>query len=186
MVFDLDGVIYLGNFLLPGAIPTVKLLRRSGIGTYFVTNDATTSRKALANRLRRMGLDCRVDEVVNAAYSASASLKRTRRKGARMLVVGEEGLLRELASAGFSPFRVRSRKDYESLRRRRPRADAVVVGLDRSLTYWELAAALQALTAGAGLVACNLDSTWPCPRDGASRDRVPGPPARVRIREKPA
>ena len=161
VVFDLDGVIYLGDFLLPGAVQTIRLLRRLGIGTYFVTNNATSTRQSLARHLGKMGLNCRTDEVINAAYSTASRLKRLYRKDDRMLVIGEKGLLLELTSAGFSPFRVRSKKDYELFRRRRSRVGAVVVSLDRNLTYWELAAGLQALTAGAELVACNLDSTWP-------------------------
>jgi phosphoglycolate/pyridoxal phosphate phosphatase family enzyme len=161
LLLDLDGVVYLGPRLLPGVASTIRKLEEMGVHPFYVTNNATRTRSAFAAHLRRLGLPCREDDVMNTARAAAILLKGRYGKGARIVVVGEHGLPHELAATGLTPVTTATRARWERSRRRCSRASAVVVSFDRTLTYWKLCAALDALRGGADLVACNLDPTWP-------------------------
>lgn len=161
LLLDLDGVVYLGARLLPGVKRTLRTLLSRGISVLYVTNNATMTRNEFAAKLRRLGLPCRNRDVMNAALAAALFLRARYGAGARVTVVGEHGLPRELAAAGLRPREAATRVEWERSRRSRGGVSAVVVSFDRTLTYWKLCAALDALRAGAKLVACNLDPTWP-------------------------
>ncbi len=161
LLLDLDGVVYLGARLLPGVKRTLRTLSSRGISVLYVTNNATMTRNEFAAKLRRLGLPCRNRDVMNAALAAALFLRTRFGAGARVTVVGEHGLPVELAAAGLRPRAAATRAEWERSRRSRGSVSAVVVSFDRTLTYWKLCAALDALGEGAQLVACNLDPTWP-------------------------
>ncbi len=178
LLLDLDGVVYLGSRLLPGVRRTLRALDAGGVRCLYVTNNATMTRAAFAGRLRAMGLPCGPRDVMNTSWAAARLLLERYGRGARIAVVGEHGLPEEMSALGLRPFHARTRRELERLRASRSRAAAVVVSFDRTLTYWKLCAALDALLAGADLVACNLDPTWP-----AERGVMPGTGSLVRLLE---
>ena len=161
VVLDLDGVVYLEHRVLPGVRAAIARMRASGIGVYFVTNNANETRAGFARRLGLMGIPCRPGEIMNAGFATAYTLRRRIPRGSKVFVFGPHGVARELAAWGFRPVTVRTRRDWERFRRRPPRVRAVVVMFDPALTYWTLCGANRALAGGALLVACNLDSTYP-------------------------
>jgi HAD superfamily hydrolase (TIGR01450 family) len=148
-VFDLDGTIYLGDELLPGARDTVAALRRAGRRTLFLSNNPTKTRDEYAAKLSGMGIPTPVDDIVT-----SAQWLRANAPDARLYVVGEEPLKAELRAAGLT------------LSDTPGAIDIVVASFDRTFVYAKLQIAFDAIGAGARLVATNGDRYCPVPGGG--------------------
>jgi NagD protein len=152
-VFDLDGTIYLGDALLPGAAPTIETVRGVGSRLVFLSNKPTESRATYASKLTRLGIPCAVDEVINSTWVLVRWIQREA-PGAKLFVIGEPPLLDELAQAGFV------------LVERAADVDFVVASFDRTFTYRKLQVAFDAIRAGARFVATNADPFCPVPGGG--------------------
>ena len=74
VVLDLDGTVYDDVGLIVGAAETVMAIRAAGLGLRFATNTSRTPRGALVERLRSLGIDARLDEVITAPRAAAAWL----------------------------------------------------------------------------------------------------------------
>jgi 4-nitrophenyl phosphatase len=144
---DLDGVVFRGMTPLPGAREAIPTLRRLGIPFAFVSNNATLTPEQNADKLRAMGVPAAPEDFVTSSIAVAGYLQSVAPAGARVCVVGEEGLVRALEASGF----------------RVDDADPayVAVGLDRQLTYQRLIAACRGVQRGAPLVVANLDRALP-------------------------
>lgn len=152
-LFDLDGTIYLGDTLLPGAAETVASLRAAGCRTIFLSNNPTKNREQYAAKLSRMGIPTPVDDIVNSSLVLVQWLKHTL-PDARLYVVGEAALTSDLREAGFQ------------LSDKAGEIDVVVASFDRTFAYHKLQIAFDAIRAGARLVATNPDRYCPVPGGG--------------------
>ncbi len=153
-VFDLDGTIYLGNELLPGAAATVGALRAAGSQTIFVTNRPLQTADEYADKLTRLGIPATTDDVVTA-IDALVHYLHTHHAGETLLPLAEPVVHRVLRDAGFK------------ITSAPADADVVVVSFDRTFDYTKLLAAFQAVTAhGAAIVATNPDPYCPTPDGG--------------------
>jgi arabinose operon protein AraL len=149
-IFDLDGTVYLGDDLLPGAASAIATLRQAGRRVLFLSNKPIQSRADYASKLTRLGVPAGLDDVINSSYVLARYLAR-RAPGARCFVIGEPPLVAELRAAGLAPV-----EDA--------RVDYVVVAFDRTFDYRKLDVALQAVKRhGARLVGTNPDRTCPVP-----------------------
>jgi HAD superfamily hydrolase (TIGR01450 family) len=146
-LFDLDGTVYLGERLLPGAAETIAALRAHGRRVAFLTNKPLQTREAYAAKLTRLGVATVRDDVITSSLVLARYLAKLD-PGAPLFVIGEPPLLAELRAHGFEV-----------------RADArvrwVVIAFDRTFDYAKLTIALQASRAGARLIATNPDRTCP-------------------------
>ena len=164
-VFDLDGCVWTGNVLSPGAGETLAALAAAGRKLAFISNNSRATGADLAARLRDLGVDVAdrqaltpldiIGRVIAEAYGRS-----------RVLVMGADELARAVAGAGHE---IVEMKRYRQ-------ASVVVVGNDFDLTYERLTAAARAAAAGAPLVTPNVDPQLPI-EDG---DFLPGCGAIVR------
>jgi NagD protein len=152
-VFDLDGTIYLGDQLLPGAAETVAALRVAGKRTIFLSNNPTKTREQYTAKLARMGIPTPVDDVVNSSFVMAQWLLRAA-PNATLFVVGEEPLLSDLRAAGF-----RFSEQAGVI-------DIVVASFDRTFVYHKLQVAFDAIRQGARLVGTNPDRYCPTPSGG--------------------
>lgn len=152
-IFDLDGTVYLGDALLPTAGETITRLRARGSRTLFLSNNPTHTRHEYAKRLTRLGLPTESAEVINSSLVMVEFLRREM-PGARLLVVGEASLCRELAAAGFT------------LTHQPSEVQAVIASFDRTFAYWKLQAAFDAIRGGARFFATNADRYCPTPEGG--------------------
>lgn len=152
-LLDLDGVVYLGPTGIPGAAKALAAARAAGMRLAFVTNNASRTPEAVAELLRGMGVEADPAEVVTSAQTACHVLADRLPAGARVLVVGDEGLRREAELRGFT---VVSSAEDEPV--------AVVQGYGPDVGWRELAEAAVAVRRGAWWVACNLDVTVPSAR----------------------
>lgn len=156
IIFDLDGVVYLGNDAIRGAADTINELTGRGWQVLYATNNSTKSPSAVADVLSdRVGVEADPSSIVTSAMAAATYLVGHGLTSA--LVVGSEQLRATLSGSGIEV--VRSGQS----------PDAVVVGLDRSLTYDTICDAATCIRAGARFVATNMDATLP-----TQRGPVPG------------
>lgn len=152
-IFDLDGTIYLGDQLLPGAVATVAGLRAAGKRTIFLSNNPTKTREQYAEKLSKLGIPTPLGDIVNSSFVMVQWLLRAA-PGARLFVVGEEPLKHDLRAAGFA------------LSEQASAIDIVVASFDRTFAYHKLQVAFDAIRAGARLVATNGDRFCPTPAGG--------------------
>ena len=147
-LFDLDGTVYLGEALIPGAADTIAALRAAGRRVAFLSNKPLYTREDYADKLTRLGVPTRPDEVVSSSIVLARHLRRLD-AGAPVFVIGEPPLIGELRAHGFE---VRADAD----------ARWVVIAFDRTFDYAKLNTALQAVRRhDARLIATNPDRTCP-------------------------
>ena len=160
-VFDLDGTLYIGDTLLPGALETVAELRRQEKRTLFVTNKPVDSRTAYAAKLTKLGIPAHVDDVITSAYVLAHHLAQ-HEPDLRYYVLGEPNFVKELREHGLTI--VEELRDQSEMGMIQPDGiDALIVAMDRTLTYRKLNTAYQALCKGARYFATNGDNTCPMP-----------------------
>jgi 4-nitrophenyl phosphatase len=148
--FDLDGCIWAGAVLLPGARELVGALREAGRRVVFVTNSSRELAATLADRLTRLGIATPAEDVV-AAIELTGEAIRRRLGPARVLALGTDELREVLERAGHAVVGV---GDW-------PRAQAVVVGNDPAFDFARLRAASRAVAGGAAFFTVNLDPRLP-------------------------
>jgi glycerol-1-phosphatase len=148
-LLDLDGVLYRGDRPIEKVPETIQALRAMGKRLAFVTNNSSRTPEAVVAHLASVGVDAAPGEVETSALTTATMLVgRSVRSAA---VIGEEGLLMALTSAGIDVVSPDARPD------------AVVVGWDRHLTYDDLREASLAVQRGAALFASNDDASYPAP-----------------------
>ncbi|ROO59700.1 HAD superfamily hydrolase (TIGR01450 family) [Micromonospora sp. Llam0] len=153
VIFDLDGVIYLIDRPIRGAVEAVDRLRRAGLPVAYATNNASRRSADVAGLLRGMGVPATTDEVVTSAGATAALLAQQYGPGARALVVGADALRDELTEAGLAL--VASADDKPAV---------VVQGYGPGIGWADLAEASVAIRGGADWVATNTDRTLPSAR----------------------
>ena len=99
-ICDMDGVIYHGNRLIPGAKRFVEWLYQTGKDFLFLTNSPERSPNELSMKLSRMGLSIDEDHFYTSAL-ATASFLQSQCPGGSVYVIGEPGLTYALYEAGF-------------------------------------------------------------------------------------
>lgn len=156
-IFDLDGTCYLGDALLPTVAETITQLRDRGKRTVFLSNNPTRPAEAYAASLTQLGLPTPPPDVVNSSLVMVDFLSR-QVPGARLFVVGEASLCRELAAAGFD-----LADDARDVA-------AVITSFDRTFDYRKLQIAFDAIRAGARFYATNADRFCPVPGGGGQPD----------------
>ncbi|MEU5949868.1 HAD-IIA family hydrolase [Micromonospora sp. NPDC047465] len=153
VVFDLDGVIYLIDRPIPGAVEAVGQLHAEGRRVAFATNNASRRSSEVAALLTGIGVPARPEEVLTSAAAAAELLRDRLPPGAAVLVVGAEALRAEVRAAGLTPV---SRADESPV--------AVVQGYGPQVGWVDLAEASVAVRGGATWIATNTDRTLPSGR----------------------
>jgi glycerol-1-phosphatase len=154
VVFDLDGVVYLGEEVVEAAPAALDQVRALGVAVAFVTNNSYRPPDLVAEKLQRLGVKAAPGEVLTSSQAlvrllgGSAGLD-----GVRVMVVGGPGLRGALEAAGARLV------DGSAWRE----AEVVAVGFDPDLTYARLRDATLAIRAGARFVGSNPDTTLPAP-----------------------
>jgi HAD superfamily hydrolase (TIGR01450 family) len=147
-LFDLDGTVYRGNDLIPGADRTIATLRDAGRRVVFLSNKPLETRADYARKLTKLGIPTRTDEVINSSLVLARHLAKLD-PGAPVFVIGEPPLVAELEAHGFEV-----RRDHK--------VRWVVIAFDRTFDYAKLDTALQAVRrSDARLIATNPDRTCP-------------------------
>jgi len=150
-IFDLDGTIYLGEKLIPGARETIERLKSHSKKIVYLSNKPLQTREDYASKLTRLGIPTHPEEVINSSLVMARWLSR-QAPGATIYVIGEIPLIEEMVRAGFRISEKAGEIQY------------VIASFDRTFDYRKLNIALQAIKKGARFVATNPDRT--CPVEG--------------------
>lgn len=180
-VFDCDGVIWHGDHIIPGMIAclsrvsammtagaknALETLKAANKKLSFVTNNSTKTRKAFSNKFKRLGIPwVEENDIWTSAYAAAAFLRDETKlpSSKKVYVVGEQGLVDELESVGYSclggPADAHKVFDGDVLHVDE-NIGAVVVGFDGYINYYKLSYATIAARTLPGCVflATNRDS----------------------------
>ena len=166
VLFDADGVLWVGDKLIPGAAETIDKLREMGVTPYVVTNNPTNTRHEIAAKLMAKGFHDVPDEmIVSAGYVTTQYLLSLgfNDPSRRVFIVGEPGLIREMNQNGVTALGVDDFPDDDLAELKIPTdIYAVVVALDRTLTYRKLAIGNRIIVENdALLIGTNCDSSLP-------------------------
>lgn len=151
-LIDMDGVIYRGGELIPGAEKFFALLQERDIPFLLLTNNSQRTRRDVVLKMANLGINIVEDNVFTCAMATARFLASQKPNGSAY-VIGEGGLLNALHQNGYA------------INETNP--DYVVIGEGRTLTFEMAEKALQLILKGAKLIATNLDPN--CPTDKGMR-----------------
>lgn len=147
LLIDLDGVLWVGDHALAGVAAFFSFLDAHQIRFVLVSNNATRRAEYPVVRLGEMGIVISSQQVLTSADAAPRWLRHSLPSVKKVFVIGERALRDALHEAQFEMVE----QD----------ADAVIVGLDRQLTYEKLKRATLEIRRGAKFIATNTDRTLP-------------------------
>ena len=143
---DMDGVIYHGNHILPGAAEFIHWLQDTHKKYLFLTNNSGMTPRELHQKLWRMGLDVPEEHFYTSALATAAFLA-DQAPGCSVYALGEAGLLNALYDRGITMNDVNP--------------DYVVIGEARAYSLDTLTTATTLVLAGAKLIGANSDTCGP-------------------------
>ena len=147
-LMDMDGVLLHEQSAIPGADRFVARLRDLGMPFLVLTNNSIYTRRDLAARLRRAGLDV-PEETIWTSALATARFLESQRPGGSAFAIGEAGLTTALHQANYT------------LTDQDP--DYVVLGETRTYSFERITQAIRLVAGGARFIATNPDPTGPTP-----------------------
>jgi NagD protein len=145
-LIDMDGVLYRGSELIPGADRFVGQLRARHIPFLFLTNNSQRTRRDVVAKVARLGIEVEEEHVFTCAM-ATARFLAQQKPGGTAFVIGEGGLLNALHQNGYAVV------DHDP--------DYVVVGEGRTFNLELVETAVRLILGGAKLIATNLDPNCP-------------------------
>ena len=157
LLVDLDGVVYRGAQPVPGVAELLRKRAAAGDRVIYVTNNSRSHRDEYEARLRKMGVPVAPNgeqSIVTAARAAAVLLADSNPPPRLAMVLGGPGLARELRDVGIAVV-------TPTERGLAAQPDALVVGVDFSLTYSRLSISATAVRRGARFVATNRDPIYP-------------------------
>lgn len=142
-LFDLDGVLYIGNQVIPGAIETIEALRKAGIAIRFATNTSTLSLASLQQKLQALGFEASTDEIMSAPQATIQYLKQKQNPVCKLLLEDDV------------------KKDFACFDQSDTAANYVVIGdIGDGWTYPLLNEVFHCLVNGAQLIAIHKNRFW--------------------------
>jgi len=156
VLFDMDGVIYVGTRPLPGVQQALDYLQATGRQFLFVTNNASKTPQQFVERLAEMDIHVQPDRVLGSAEATACWLaEQVTHHGwpcGPVIVMGQDGLKQALQLNGFE------------LTTDPHAATYAVAGINFKLTYEDLANVTLAIRNGAKFIGTNSDVTYPSER----------------------
>jgi 4-nitrophenyl phosphatase len=171
-IFDLDGTVYKGSEVIPGASSVINKLQNQGKQVFLLTNNATKSRLSFVETLRKMEIHVTEQQIISSGHIASLALSR-KPEISSVYIIGTIELVKMIEDTGLRTLnsRVDSAQLYAPVLDLSITCDAVLTSLDREITYPKLRTAMELINRGAAFYATNSDSTFPehgqlCPGGG--------------------
>jgi 4-nitrophenyl phosphatase len=146
---DMDGVLWRGTEILPGAVEFFQFLTQCGIPYVMATNNSTKTVHDYVSRLRGLNIPAEPSQILSSVVVTGDYLVKHYPVGTPIFVLGSEALEAAMMELGYVV-------DPDH-------AKVVIVGLDYRLTYDRLRIAGQRILAGATFIGTNSDPTLPIP-----------------------
>jgi 4-nitrophenyl phosphatase len=154
LIIDMDGVIWKADAPI-GDLPAIfQRIRERGIKYVFATNNSTKTSDQYVARLKEFGIDAEPWQVVTSSQAAAHALAQKFPRGTKVFIIGEDGVRIPLEEKGFE---IVSIEDA-------PQAQAIVMGMDRSINFQKASEAALLIHKGIPFYATNPDKTFPTPR----------------------
>jgi HAD superfamily hydrolase (TIGR01450 family) len=150
LLADLDGVVYEGSVAIKNAVETLNKIVENNIPVGYVTNNSSRKPETIVAQLVELGLTSNPEDIISSGQTAVELLQTKISAGAKVLVVGGEGLRARVLSGGFEV--VSSSDD---------KPEAVIQGFAPDVSWKDLAEAAYSIQNGAIWVATNNDWTLP-------------------------
>lgn len=141
-LIDMDGVIYGGDVMIPGADEFVHRLLKENIPFTFMTNNSQRTPLETVRKLRKFGIEVTEEHVYTSAMATGKFIASQQPNGA-CYVLGEGGLLTSLHDYGLKL--VETDPDF------------VVLGEGRNFTLEMVQKAVDMILAGAKFITTNRD-----------------------------
>jgi len=154
LILDMDGVVWKGDTPI-GDLPQIfQRIRERGLKFVFATNNSTKTAEQYVRRLAEFGVTVETWQVVTSSQAAAHALAQKFPSGTKIFMIGEDGVRVPLEEKGFEVMDLENASE----------AQAVVMGMDRSITYQKAAEAALLVRRGIPFYATNPDKTFPTPR----------------------
>ena len=150
-ILDMDGTIYLGNELFPFTKDFLKKVEDTGREYYFFTNNSSKSQQAYIEKLGKLGIQIKKDQMMTSSHVIVKYLKE-HYEGKSIYVLGTQSLIQEF--------------QYFDMNLTDEDPDIVVLGFDTTLTYEKLSKACHYIRNGCTYFGINPD--WNCPMEGGA------------------
>ncbi len=148
---DVDGVLVREDVPIRENIEAIKKVMEKGKKVILISNNSGFSRILLSRQLSSYGLPIEPDSIVTSGLATAIYLKENMNIRS-VFIVGEEGLVEEMRNHGFKIITEEDQKEIP---------DAVVLGLDRFVTYEKLSLAARFISMGSKFIVTNMDRLWP-------------------------
>lgn len=143
VLFDLDGVLYVGSSAIEGAVEAVKKVRASGMPCRFVTNTSTLSLASLQQKINALGFSIPADEIISAPQATLLYLHRQHNPVCRLIMAEDV------------------KKDFNEFKQSDTLADYIVIGdIGDAWSYPLLNEVFNCLMCGAKLIAIHKNKFW--------------------------
>ena len=166
LILDMDGVVWRGDAPIGDLPGTFQRIRDLGLKFVFATNNSTKTAEQYVDKLKGLGVNVEPWQVATSSQAAARAMAQSFPQGTRALVIGEDGLRIPLQEEGFEIVSVQDA----------PRAQVVVMGMDRGVSFEKLSEAVLLVRQGVRFYATNMDKTFPTPRG-----QIPGAGAWVSV-----
>ena len=154
LILDMDGVIWRADAPIGDLAKIFARIEARGLKYVFATNNGTKTPEQYVERLAGFGVNVKPSQVVTSALGVAYMLAQRYPKGTKVFMIGEDGIKVALEEKGFE---VLSTNDA-------PEAKAVVMGIDRGITFDKMREATLLVRSGVPFYATNPDKTFPTPR----------------------
>jgi len=141
VLFDLDGTIYRGREVVPGAADFVSRLKQENVKYLFVTNRANRSPQTISDQLQSYGIPCTPADVLTSAQATASYLQ-----SGTFYYIGQKALEEALTEVGMTY--CEQNPEY------------VIVGFDPDINYEKLQKANYFIRNGAKFIATNPDKVF--------------------------
>jgi len=162
----MDGVLWRSDDPIGNLNFIFHLIEKRGLLFAFATNNGTLTPLEYVKKLAGFGVKIRPWQVITSAITVANLLKSRFPSGGKVFTIGENGVIEALKEQGFTPEMNEGSSDI----------CAVVVGLDRMITFKKMAEATLLVRKGIPFFATNPDRTYP-----TSRGEIPGAGAWISV-----
>lgn len=152
-LLDMDGTIYLGDKLIHGAKEFLRIIKSQGKRYIFLTNNSSKNKKVYVEKLKKLGINAREEEVFTSGEATTMYLKK-QKQGAKIYLLGTKALEEEFEREGF----IIEKERHKDI-------DYLVLGFDTSLTYEKIWGACEYISEGVEYIATHPDINCPLAND---------------------
>ena len=154
LILDMDGVLWRSDAPIGDLAAIFDRMRSRGLKFVFATNNSTKTSEQYAARLKEFGVPAEPWQVVTSSQAAAHAMSKKFPAGTKVFMIGEDGVRVALEEEGFEILSLEEA----------PQAEAVLMGLDRNISFQKVVEAALLVRNGVPFYATNPDKTFPTPR----------------------